>query len=267
MNNTFEATFLGTNGSCAFNCGDRKKYGTNTLCVAVKTGDDVIILDAGTGICELSDLPGYESKQKHLFLSHYHMDHVDGLLFYPDLFKDDMEINIYGPGDVEKILTTLISPPLCPVGPEAFTAKVNYQTITPDQTMTLPGGATVKICRLSHPGGALGSRIDYNGKSFCYCVDVELSNHIDDNKLSEFFKDVDLLVLDASFADGKVIPGWGHSSPSECAKWASDANVGQMALYHYNYRMSDVEIDEMEKKAKKIFPNTFTASDGMHIKL
>jgi len=267
MNSKFEVTFLGTNGSCAYDNGKRSRYGTNTLCVAVKAGDETIILDAGTGICELRNLPDYHSKQKHLFLTHYHMDHIDGLLFYSDLFDPEMKLKIYGPGDVEATLNRLIAPPLCPVGPEVFNASIEYQTITASDNLTLPGGITVKTCKLSHPGGALGCRVEYNGKSFCYCVDVELSNHKDDKKLTEFFKNVDLLVLDASFADGQVIPGWGHSCPKECARWAADSGVGKLALYHYNYTMTDEEIDQMEENAKKIFPGSFAAADRMRIEL
>ena len=267
MNKNFEVTFLGTNGSCAYDNGKRSKYGTNTLCVAVKAGDEVIVLDAGTGICGVRDLPEYQSKRKHLFLSHYHMDHIDGLLFYSDLFDPEIEINIYGPGDVQAILHDLIAPPLCPVGPEFFKASIKYHTIKPGDYLTLPGDIIVKTCKLSHPGGALGSRIEYGGKSFCYCVDVELSNHKDDADLAGFFRDLDLLILDASFADGQVIPGWGHSCPKECARWAAETGVGKLALYHYNYTMTDEEIDLMEKSAKEIFPNTFTAADYMQMDL
>ena len=263
MNNNFTVTFLGTNGSCAYNCGGRHKYGTNTLCIAVKAGDEVIILDAGTGICDLSDLQEYKSNEKHLFLSHYHMDHIDGLLFYSEMFDPEMKIDIYGPGDVRATLNGLITPPLCPVGPEVFQASLNFQSISAGQSITMPGGAVVKTYKLSHPGGALGCRVDYGGKSLCYCVDVELANHVGDAGLVDFFQNADLLVLDASFADGKVIPGWGHSAPSECAKWAADTGVGKLALYHYNYMMTDAEIDRMEKSAKMIFPDTFAATDGM----
>ena len=96
---------------------------------------------------------------------------------------------------------------------------------------------------------------------------MSISNHKDDKKLEAFFRDVDLLVLDASFADGTVIPGWGHSSPGECAQWAAKNRVGKLALYHFNYTMTDAEIDRMEKSAKEIFPATFAAADGMSIVL
>jgi len=38
-----------------------------------------------------------------------------------------------------------------------------------------------------------------------------------------------------------------------------------LALYHYNYKMTDDDIDNMAEGAKKIFPDTFTAADGMNI--
>jgi ribonuclease BN (tRNA processing enzyme) len=263
----FEVTFLGTNGSCAYNNGNRKKYGSNTLCVAVKTGEEVIILDAGTGLCGLTELSRYDSKKKHLFLTHYHMDHIEGLLFYPDLFEPDKEIVIYGIGDAESTLNELISPPLCPVGPEVFNASIEFKALETNQEIALPGDVIVKTFPLSHPGGALGCRIEYCEKVLCYCVDIELQKHKNDTALMEFFADADLLILDASFADGKVIPGWGHSSPGECAQWAANANVELLALYHYNYRMTDDDIDKMAEKAKIIHSGTFAATDGMSVNL
>ncbi|MCL2821086.1 MAG: MBL fold metallo-hydrolase [Oscillospiraceae bacterium] len=265
MDRNFEVTFLGTNGSCPYNCGKRQKYGTNTLCVAAKAGDDVIIFDAGTGICGLSELQSYKSSEKHLFLTHYHMDHIDGFLFNPDMFNPKIKMNIYGRGDVQTILETLVAPPVSPVTTEVFEAEIEYRSIEANQTITLPGGSVIKTCLLSHPGGALGCRLEYNNKTLCYCVDVELSNHKNDTVLEEFFRDSDLLILDASFTDGNVIPHWGHSSPSECIEWAIKTNVKKLALYHYGYRMSDDDIDKMQESARTVFPNTFTATDGMSI--
>lgn len=62
--------------------------GGNTSCVEVQTSDgQIIILDAGTGIRELGiDLmnrPEYKkNKHVHLFISHFHWDHIQGLPFF-----------------------------------------------------------------------------------------------------------------------------------------------------------------------------------------
>jgi phosphoribosyl 1,2-cyclic phosphodiesterase len=263
MNGRFEVAFLGTNGSCAYNNGSRAKYGTNTLCVAVKAGDETLLFDAGTGICGFHELPDYHTDRLRLFFSHYHMDHVAGLLFFPELFDPAKKIDIYGSGDVHAAIDGIISPPMCPVGLSAFQAALSFHPVAAGKTVELSGGVTVRAHGLSHPGGALGYRVEYGGKVFCYCDDVELANHRGDSGLLDFIRGADLLVLDSAFADGKVIPGWGHSSPGECAEWAVRAEVKRLAIYHYNFLMSDAEIDAMEEAAQKIFPNTFAVPDGM----
>ena len=265
MNKQFEVTFLGTNGSCAYNNGKRRKYGSNTPCVAVRAGGETLVFDAGTGICGLSGLPEDQKDHIHLFFSHYHMDHVDGLLFCSQLFDPKKTFDIYGFGDVRGILGGIISQPLCPVGLEVFRAATNFHNISFGENIKLSDDVTVSTCSLSHPGDALGYRVEYDGKVFCYCDDVELINHQDDEMLREFTKNADLLVLDSAFADGEVITGWGHSSPSECARWAKEVNARKVALYHYSYLMTDAEIDEMEKAAQCIHPEAFAATDGMRV--
>ena len=265
VNNLFEIVFLGTNGSCAYNNGKRQKYGSNTPCVVIRAGEETIILDAGSGICSLKNLPEFHREHMHLFFSHYHSDHVEGLLFCSELFDPKRVFDIYGIGDVRNILSDIISQPLSPVGLDAFRATMNFHNIDSGQRLVISDDVTVGTYSLSHPGGALGYRVEYKGKVFCYCDDVELKNHQDDDMLCEFTRDVDLLVLDSSFADGEVVHGWGHSSPSECAKWAMEVNAKRMALYHYGYTMTDADIDAMEKSAQSIFPDAFAAVDGMRI--
>lgn len=259
----FKVTFLGTNGSCAYNNGNRAKYGTNSLCVAVNAGDETIIFDTGTGFCGVDS----SNKHTHIFYSHYHADHISGLLFYSDFFNTEKQFSFYGLGDVHSTVDNFLSPPLHPVGLNVFRADLNFHTMCAGDIIIVSDSVTVKTCELSHPGGAVGYRVDYNGKSFCYCADCELANHKNDNKLIEFTRGVDLLVLDSFFDDGKVIAGWGHSSWKECAEWAKSVNVKQLALFHHDFNRTDGEIAIMEEKAKEIFPNTFASADFMRIEL
>jgi len=267
MNDSFEIILLGTNGSCAFNNGSRQKYGTNTPCVVVKAGDETLIFDAGTGICKFRDLPDSKSDRISLFFSHFHMDHVCGLLFCSEFFDPAMAIDIYGNGDVQYILNGTLSPPLSPVDLSAFKAVTTYHTIGHGASLRLSGSINVRACTLSHPGGALGYRVEYGGKVFCYCSDVELRNHQNDAELQEFTHGADLLLMDSTFMDGKVIPGWGHCSPTECAEWAARVEAKRLALYHYGHTMTDADIDAMADAACRVFPNTIAAADGMRVEV
>ncbi len=270
MNSEFEVTFLGTNGSCAYNGGDRVKYGSNTLCVAVKVGGETLIFDAGSGICGFHELAEYQRKHMRLFFSHHHVDHFNGLLFFSELFEREKRFDIYGGGCEGRgfydIVDGYLSAPLSPVGIEAFNAKIEFHMLAPNMTLNFPGGVSVRTHLLSHPSGTLGYRVEYAGKAFCYCTDIELADHKDDGAFLQFTHGAELLVLDAFFQND-AIAGWGHSNWRECAEWARYASVKKMALFHYGFALSDAEIDELERKAQAIFPCAFASADRMRIVL
>jgi ribonuclease BN (tRNA processing enzyme) len=266
----FEVVFLGTCGSVSYNNGNRTKYGTNSVCVVVKVGGETIIFDTGTGACGFAPLaesrePG--DKPAHVFYSHYHADHLCGLIFIPHLYNPQKKFNFYGSGDIKSVLGNFLSPSLSPVNINMFGADLNFCKIEAGDVIGLSNDVTVKTCRLSHPGGAIGYRVEYLGKSFCCCMDSELADHIDDNNLQEFTQNADLLVLDSFFDDGKVIKGWGHSSWMECALWAKSVEAKRLALLHHDFKLTDKEISRFEEKAKEVFPETFAAADFMRVEL
>ena len=265
-NSRFEVTFLGTNGSNAYNNGkSRKKYGTNSICVAVSAGDETLIFDAGSGISGLGYLRDYYKGKMNLFISHYHVDHLSGLLFYPGMFDPYHKLDIYGSGNPHRVIKKFISPPLHPVNLNETKVNLTFYPLEPGGQIALPDGIKIRTYKLSHPGGSLGYRVEYNNKVFCICTDVGLQDHENDRGLHEFMWKADLLVLDSFFDDGKIIKSWGHSSWRECAEWAKRVKAKKLALFHYDFRFSDSEIGDMESNAKKIFPNTFAAADHMQI--
>ena len=271
MDKKFEVTFLGTNGSCAYNNGKRRKYGTNTLCTLVRAGETMLLFDLGSGIVGLKELKMNRNKEKHLFFSHYHLDHISGLLFCSDFFDPDQQIHLYGGGDDKNdfrdILEQFLSPPHHPVGFEVFKAKIRFHPLTAGMRIPLPGGVSVHTYQLSHTGAALGYRVEYDGKALCLCMDVELANHQNDDGLVEFTRNADLLVLDSFFGTGVPTPGWGHSNTYECAEWAARVNAKMLALSHYHYTYTDDDIDAMELTAREIFPKAFASADFMQVTL
>lgn len=271
MDSNFEVTFLGTSGSCTYSSRNRIKYGSNTPCVAVKAGDEILIFDTGSGICGYNELKDYQREHLHVFFSHYHNDHLNGLLFFSSMFDAGKRIDLYGSGNEQNnfyaIIDKFLSPPLHPVGIEAFKAECKFHTISEGDSILLSDNVTVRTIGLSHPGGSIGYRVECGGKSLCYCTDVELIKHQNDLKLLEFTKNSDLLILDAYFNDNNVIPGWGHSSWREAAEWAKRADVKKLALFHYGFMFFDTDIDIMADKAVKIFPKTYASAERMQIEI
>jgi len=269
--NKFEVTFLGTNGSTAYNNGRRGKYGSNTLCVAVLAGDETFILDAGTGISGFAELSDYQNGYVRLLLTHYHIDHISGLLFHKDFFDKRKTYDVYSIGansaEVQSVLGGFLSDPFAPAGLEQFSAKLAFHVVKTYDVYKTPGGVVINAHMISHPSDTVCYRLEYNGKSLCYCTDVELSYHTNDVKLLEFTRGADLLIMDSFFKDGEVIANWGHSSWKECAEWAVKADVKRLALFHYDFKFNDGDIDEMQANARVLFPNTFASADGMRIEL
>lgn len=78
------------------------RYGGNTSCVEVRIGDDIIILDAGTGLRRLGSSLLAEFGQRPLSLtlliSHTHWDHIQGLPFFAPLYEARCRLRILGGG-------------------------------------------------------------------------------------------------------------------------------------------------------------------------
>jgi ribonuclease BN (tRNA processing enzyme) len=258
---------LGTNGSCAYNNGRRERYRTNTLCVAVKAGGEVLIFDAGSGICGFNQLNGFQNERIHLFFSHYHLDHLNGLLFWNALFNPNKQVDIYGKDDARAAIESFFTSPFQPVNVNDFRACINFNSVICGEEIKINDKLSVKAKSLIHPNGCLGYRVDFENQSICYLTDIELAEYDNYDGLIGFVKNTDLLILDSAYADGKSFKGFGHSTPTECARLALQAQVKQLALYHYGFMESDEGIDELVNSAKKTFPNTFCSYDNLHINI
>src|SRR6266487_4571770 len=114
-------TIWGCRGSVATPGPETVEYGGNTSCVEVSLADGaVFVLDAGTGIRELGlELLDRGARRLHLFLTHLHLDHLEGLRFFAPLWDERVTLDIWGPPSPVSSLRDRIgrsfSPPLFPI--------------------------------------------------------------------------------------------------------------------------------------------------------
>ena len=80
-------TIWGCRGSLASPGRQTVRYGGNTSCVELQTGDGVLILDAGTGLRPLGQHFAEPSPRVDLLLTHLHLDHLEGLGFFLPLWQ------------------------------------------------------------------------------------------------------------------------------------------------------------------------------------
>src|SRR3984893_13145035 len=94
--NSLTVPFRGVRGSMPSPGMSTARYGGNTPCVEVRSGREILILDAGTGIralgTELVAEFGSEAINATLLISHTHWDHIQGLPFFAPAYAKQNQI-------------------------------------------------------------------------------------------------------------------------------------------------------------------------------
>ena len=92
--------FWGVRGSIPTPGPATVRHGGNTSCVEIRCGDDIIILDAGTGLRLLGQSLVEEFHQQPLnltlLITHTHWDHIQGLPFFAPIYDERCRLRILG---------------------------------------------------------------------------------------------------------------------------------------------------------------------------
>jgi ribonuclease BN (tRNA processing enzyme) len=141
------------------------------------------------------------------------------------------------------------------------------------------GKVKVTARRLIHPNGVLGYRIEDKGKIFTFATDCEHpSDGSIDKNILELARNADILVYDAQYTPEEYDPGrfgkngptkigWGHSTPNEGIRIAREAGAKKLYLTHHDPLHNDDFIRQMEAEARKDFPETYAAYEGLILEL
>lgn len=249
--------FLGTNGWYSSPTGD-------TTCILIDARGQYVILDAGNGIYKL-DSYIKEEKPISMFISHFHIDHVSGLHTLAK-FKFKQGINVYVGHNRSKDFQILVNPPFT-IGylPKAeniinLKTKIRLHELS-EKEKAVP--FKVSSIKQHHAYIDHGFRIELEGKTIAYTGDCGLNDNT--RKLA---RNADLLICECSNKH-KTHPECGHLTPIQAATIAKEENVKQLILTHFGPKDYPELADRKwaEGQAKKIFPSTIAATDGMEFNL
>jgi ribonuclease Z len=145
---------------------------------------------------------------------------------------------------------------------ELFPVMPSYEWQSAQPTTTLANGASVRAFQLNHPGGCLGFRLDYQGKSLAYVTDTTASDGVD---YVSAIRGVDVLLHECNFPDGHadLAEKTGHSCLSQVAHVAAAAQVKRLVLIHFD-PVLEVQANEVAA-ARKIFAAIEAGCDGMEL--
>jgi phosphoribosyl 1,2-cyclic phosphodiesterase len=243
---------------------DTVRYGGNTSCLEVRLeSGHTLILDAGTGMRALgASLEHTVTDGLHIFLTHLHLDHLQGLGFFRPLFRAGLDVHLWGPASPVQSLADRIaiylSPPLFPVRLADVAARLTFHD-APEDAVTI-GSATVRAAKVTHQGPTVGYRIEEEGRALVYLPDHEpsLGVHLPDQPCEwisgyDVAHDADVLFHDAQYGDDEYPHhvGWGHSCIEHALAFARKAEVGKVVLFHHDPYHTDDELEALLGEARR----------------
>jgi phosphoribosyl 1,2-cyclic phosphodiesterase len=264
----------GARGSVPAPGPQMNRYGGNTSCVQVTLSDGHdLILDAGTGIRALGvELGGAE--QVSILLTHLHLDHIQGLMFFAPCFSSGSRITIWGPAspeaNLESRIARYISAPLSPVEVRELPCDVSFLD-TPATEWTL-GSATIRAEAITHRGPTLGYRITDGDTTLCYIPDHEPAlgaplEGLEREWISGFdlARDATLLIHDCQYRDEEYSEhiGWGHSRLADTLTFARRVAAKRLMLFHHDPLHTDGMLDEMSDEAGRRWAMAGGDPDGL----
>ena len=255
----------GARGSIPTPGPDTMRYGGNTSCVQVTLSDGTtVVLDAGTGIRMMGLALGTLDRPVTILLTHLHLDHIQGLMFFAPCFHPESEIVIVGPGAQSAAgaplldrIARYISAPLSPVEVRELPCRVSFREAQASEWRL--GPATIRADSVSHRGPTLGYRIEDGDTTLTYIPDHEPAlgaplDSVEDEWISglELARGTDLLIHDAQYTDAEYPNhlGWGHSALTDALAFGARADAQRMLLFHHEPLHDDAMLDAIAADAR-----------------
>jgi phosphoribosyl 1,2-cyclic phosphodiesterase len=267
----------GTRGSTAAPGGQFVRYGGHTSCVAVRRDGDAVptlILDAGTGLREVTPLLGGRPFAGTIVLSHLHWDHVHGLPFFGGGDAEGAVVSLLLPAQrdgscAEAVLERGMSPPHFPVRPRDLRGSWSFGSLPPG--CAAAGGFTVTAREVPHKGGrTFGYRVS-DGRSVLAYIPDHCPTLLGPGPHGwgayhpaalELAAGADVLIHDASLlpAELPAQAAFGHAAADYAVGLAAAAAARHVVLFHHHPDRTDDQLDTLATRlARAPVPVTVAA--------
>jgi len=267
--------FWGVRGSTPTPQKENMEYGGNTSCIEIRTDtNQILVFDGGTGIRllgnELQQEFGDRSIRAHIFFSHFHLDHIQGVPFFRPLYYPQNHFTFYFAGRrdahlVMDALAGMMANPYFPMNMSKLPCSREYVDLV-EETFTV-ADTRILVLPLNHPQGCVGYRIMQDSKVISYCTDVEHGVDWSDKNVVTLAKNADFFIVDSQYTP-EELPGhvgWGHSSWKQAVESGIEAGVKQIALFHHDPYHEDGDVEKILNDAQKLYPNVIAAREGLEV--
>ncbi len=268
--------FWGVRGSTPTPQPENLRYGGNTSCVEVRINGHVYVFDCGTGFRNLGKQLQQEHNgtplTAHIFLSHFHWDHIQGIPFFAPLYHNPRSSFFFHSSSrtrgLQRALEEQMSDPYFPVNMNEMAAHRQFYDMG-EERLTFDD-CVVQSMWLNHPQGCLGFRVESRDGVLVYATDNEPGDPIFDRNVRKLAEGADVLIYDAQYLPEEYAArkrGWGHSHWREAINVVMESGARELILFHHDPDHSDDCIDSVVAKAREYYAKVRAASEGMEIRL
>lgn len=250
--------FCGVRGSTCAPGIDFVRYGGHTSCVALAhdRAAPSLVLDAGTGLRNLTKHLDGKPFRGTILLGHLHWDHTHGLPFFAAGDEPGSEVTVIMPaqGDPEQVLERVFSPPHFPVTPRQLRGKWLVTSQEPGDSQV--EGFSVTAAEIPHKGGrTFGFRVTDGRGTLAYLSDHSpIAAGEGPDGLGAYHqsalalaRDADVLIHDAQHtaAEFRSRHFLGHAAIEYAVGLADAAGARTLVLFHHDPWRTDDEIDTL----------------------
>jgi phosphoribosyl 1,2-cyclic phosphodiesterase len=268
--------FWGVRGSTPTPQAENLRYGGNTSCVEVRIQDRLFVFDCGTGFRALGQ---HWTKQfdnqplfAHIFVSHYHWDHIQGIPFFRPLYDSPNNVFVFHSSKRTRSLKTVMeeqmAAPYFPVNMNDMQANRAFHDI--EEGRVNLDDVTIQAAWLNHPQGCLGFRLESKQGVLVYATDNEPGDTVFDKSVRNLAEGADVLIYDAQYLPEEYEArkrGWGHSHWREAVNIVMESGAKQLILFHHDPEHTDVCVDNIVKEARNFYPKVRAAAEGMELEI
>jgi len=237
-------------------------FGTHTTCAEISTAQGQIIIDGGSGLKNLGDQMmsgpcGKGQGRVHLFLTHFHWDHLLGLPFFAPHFIKGNEIHYYAvQPELEDVIHNKFRKPLFPVSFEMLNAKIIFHRLEPRKPIKVYD-LMITPYQLDHPDPCWGYRVENEGKAYAHCVDTEGTRSTPEQLGPDrpLYHNADLMYFDAQYTLPELAEkaNWGHSASQLGLDIAFQENIRQVIFAHHDPGANTQQIYNLQKETQEYY--------------
>ena len=259
-----QVTLCGVRGSIPTPDADKLRYGGNTSCVLLELEGGQLILDAGSGIRNLGARLFGRHEEVHILLTHLHLDHIMGLLFFAPLF--DTEARGHRVGTAWGVSRS--APPAGALPVDAAVADRDARAARARELQGGPERALASCCgagcrpRLSPIAARRSATASPRRATLCYLPDHEPALGIDLEQVprewisgADLAAGADLLIHDAQYTRARV-PRHDRLGPLDLRGHAAlrgARRAERLLLFHHDPTHEDELLDRLLARAREVW--------------